>query len=104
MRSRRRWPVLLCALGVLGYFGYHAVEGRHGLGARTALETRAARLSTELAALETHRTQLQREVKLLSEEAPDPDYVEELARTLLGYARPGDRIVIDRPARTATAG
>ena len=37
--------------------------------------------------------------RLLSEASPDPDFVEELARDLLGYARPGDIVILDSPTR-----
>ena len=98
MALRRRSPVLLMCLCLTAYFGFHAVKGKHGLEARAGLVSRAVRLETELAGLVAVRDRLERETALLSEENPDADYVEELARDMLGYARPGELILIgDRP-------
>lgn len=84
-----------------GYFGYHAIHGKHGLEARKGLQERAERLAHELKALETVRAALAHEVALLDPRNPDPDFVEELARADLGYARPGERILLERSPRLA---
>jgi cell division protein FtsB len=47
------------------------------------------------------RAGLEREVALLHEDRPDPAFVEELARALLGYARRGDRILLPPVSRHA---
>jgi len=86
----------------MGYFGFHAIHGKHGLDARTGLQERAEQRARELKGLETVRAALQREVALLDPRAPDLDYVEELARTDLGYARPGERIVLETDPRLAS--
>ncbi len=91
----RRSPVLLMCLGLTVYFGFHAVQGKHGLEARARLLSRSVRLDKDLRALEAVRLGLEREVALLAEPRPHPDYVEELARELLGYARPRDLILLD---------
>ena len=98
MVMRRRSPVLLMCLGLTVYFGFHAVKGRHGLEARSYLLSRSSKLDKELRALDAVRLGLERDVALLNEARPDPDFVEELARDLLGYARPRDLILLD-PAR-----
>jgi cell division protein FtsB len=77
------------------YFGYHAIQGRHGLEARKKLISRSAELDREIKALEAVRARLDHETALLSETAPDPDYIDELARRMLGFARPGDRMLLD---------
>ena len=98
----RRSPVLLMCLGLTIYFGFHAVQGKHGLEARSRLLSRSSKLEQDLRALEAVRLGLEREVALLSETAPNPDFVEELARELLGYARPRDLILLE-PARRRSA-
>ena len=50
----------------------------------------------EIRALEAVRLRLERETKLLDEERPDPDFIEEQARLLLGFANPGDRLIVTR--------
>jgi cell division protein FtsB len=99
MVSRRRPLLLLVCLCLTGYFGYHSLKGRHGLEARAELISRQQRLDVELARLVAVRTRLEREVRLLSEEAPDADLVEEIARDMLGFAYPGDRIILEARAR-----
>lgn len=50
-------------------------------------------LATETEKLEAVRSALARDVALLSPTLPDADLVEEIARDVLGYVRPGERIV-----------
>ena len=102
MRMPRHISLLLVSCGLLGYFGFHAVHGRHGLEARKVLHARALRLEQELSGLKAVRAGLAREVQLLSGAQPDPEFIEELARGLFAYARPGDRIVLDGVERTRT--
>ena len=95
-RSLRPSPVLLIALGLAVYFGYHTIQGRHGLEARSSLINRASVLDTEIRALEAVRSRIERETALLSESNPDADFVEEIARDMLGFAKPGERIIVVR--------
>ena len=96
-RSRpRQATVLLLCLGLTAYFAYHAINGRHGLEARSRLIERSALLEFEIKSLEAVRANLQRDVALLTPDKPDPDIVEEVAREVLGFVRPDDT-VITRP-------
>ncbi len=95
-RSRarvRQTLVLLACLASATYFAYHARYGRHGLEARAQLQERLALLEFELKSLETVRFKLQRDVALLSPEVPNADLVDEIARDVLGYVRPGESVV-----------
>ncbi|MEZ5925124.1 MAG: septum formation initiator family protein [Hyphomicrobiaceae bacterium] len=95
--SRRQiWVVLVCLL-LTAYFGYHALKGQHGLEAKATLVTRAERLTVELARLETVRSDLERDIALLDDRAIDPDYLDELARSSAGFARPGDIVILGPP-------
>ena len=87
--------MLLC-LCLTAYFAYHAVHGRHGLEARSRLTERSALLEFEIKSLEAVRARLQRDVALLAPDRPDPDIVEEIARGVLGFVHPDDRIVTRR--------
>jgi cell division protein FtsB len=89
---QRQALVSLCCLLAIGYFAYHATSGRRGYEARSRLIQRASVLENEIERLEAARARLAREVRLL--EAGDPDLIEELAIERLGFARPGDRVVI----------
>jgi cell division protein FtsB len=88
----RQILVSLFCLFALGYFAYHAIVGKRGLEARSRLIERSRQLEPEIARLEALRSRLERDVHLLS--ARDPDIVEELANEILGFARPGDRVVV----------
>ena len=96
----RQILVSLFCLCALGYFAYHAIVGKRGLEARTRLIERSRQLGPEIARLEVMRTRLEQEVRLL--DAADSDIVEELAIGLLGFVRPGDRVVVT-PPRDASA-
>ncbi|MDX2155393.1 MAG: septum formation initiator family protein [Hyphomicrobiaceae bacterium] len=97
MVPRRRSPVLLVCLCLTAYFGYHAVKGKHGLEARSRLVSRSVQLERELAGLVAVRSRLEREVALLAEASPDPDYVDELARSMLRYVGPDEMIILEHP-------
>jgi cell division protein FtsB len=90
-RPRQILVSLFCVCG-LCYFAYHAIVGKRGLEARSRLIERSRQLEPEIARLEAQRASLEREVRLL--DAADPDLVEELAIEVLGFARPGDRVVV----------
>ena len=90
--------LLICAC-LAGYFGYYAIQGKHGLEARSRLIERSKVVEREIRSLEAVLATLEREVALLSPTKPDPDYVEELARDVLGFARPDDRILTGAVAR-----
>ncbi|WP_291147440.1 septum formation initiator family protein [Hyphomicrobium sp.] len=85
--------MLLLCLGLTAYFAYHTLHGRHGLEARDALLERENALQFEIQSLEAVRATLSRDVALMRPDPPDPDFVEEVARNVLGFARPDDRIV-----------
>jgi cell division protein FtsB len=90
-RPRQILVSLLC-IGALGYFACHAIKGKRGLEARSRLIERSRQLGPEIARLEAVRTRLERDVRLL--DARDPDIVSELAIAILGFAYPGDRVVL----------
>jgi cell division protein FtsB len=84
--------VLTC-LALTCTFAYHALYGRHGLETRSRLISRSEGLEFEIKGLEAVGARLQRDVALLATEPPDADIVEEVARDVLGFVRPQDRIV-----------
>jgi len=54
-------------------------------------------LAAEIAKLEAVRSDLRRDVALLTPEIPDSDIVDEVARDVLGYARAGEAVLRRRP-------
>ncbi len=101
-RQRRKSKVrplvlpAICLL-LLGYFGYHAVEGDYGHYALLKLKARETDLTDQLARLRDERRALERRVSLMRPESLDPDMIEERARRALNVARP-DEVVILRTA------
>jgi cell division protein FtsB len=85
--------VLLLCLSLTAYFAHHTLKGRHGLEARNRLLERESILQFEIESLEAVRAKLARDVALLRPDLPDPDMVEEVAREVLGFADPRDRVV-----------
>jgi cell division protein FtsB len=92
----RQVLVLLSSLCATAYFSHHAMKGRHGLEARSALLEQADLLEFEIRSLETVRARLRHDVALLTPDRPDPDLVEEIARDVLGYVHPADRVIVTR--------
>ncbi|MGE3229142.1 MAG: septum formation initiator family protein [Hyphomicrobium sp.] len=87
--------MLLLCLGLTAYFAFHTVKGRYGLEARDRLLERESALEFETESLEAVRAKLERDVALLRPDIPDPDIVEEIARGVLGFANPRDRVLIE---------
>lgn len=88
--------MLLLCLGLTAYFAYHTLKGRHGLEAREQLLERESALQFEMQSLEAVRAKLERDVALLRPDLPDPDIVEDVAREVLGFARPQDLVVMEQ--------
>jgi cell division protein FtsB len=101
-RTRGRWSrsmsagMLICLL-ISGYFGHHALYGRHGLEARARLTQRAARAAADVKLLEVQLQRLQRDVALLATDPPDTDFVREIAVDVLGFV-PTDGVIVVPPA------
>lgn len=89
----RQGFVVLSCLGLTAYFAFHAYQGRHGFEARAQLVERTSLLEFEIESLEAVRSKLARDVALLRAEPPHPDLVEEVARDLLGFVHPADRLI-----------
>ncbi|MDX2289639.1 MAG: septum formation initiator family protein [Hyphomicrobiaceae bacterium] len=87
---------MLVCISSSAYFAHHALHGRHGLEARSRLIDRSTLVEFEIRSLEAVRSSLAADVRLLATEPPHPDLVEEIARDVLGYARPGDRVIVVR--------
>jgi cell division protein FtsB len=82
---------LLCA-GLIAYFSYHAVHGKHGLRAKAELSARVDVLESELKALKTERQRLELKTSHIAGAKRDEDLIEEEAR-IAHFAHPDDIIL-----------
>jgi cell division protein FtsB len=83
----------LLAAGFFTYFGYHSLNGDLGLKATEQFERRRVEREAELASLVKVRTELERQVKLMSDGSLEKDMLDEKARYSLNVSRE-DEIVI----------
>ncbi|MBU6298506.1 MAG: septum formation initiator family protein [Alphaproteobacteria bacterium] len=74
---------------VVAYFGYYAVCGERGYVALQSVETRLADSQGQLNQIDDQNRRLDHRIALLNSSTPDPDLVEELARTQLMDGAPG---------------
>lgn len=87
--------VFFGCLIVLGYFGWYGFAGPRSVEHRDHLGAKVVELKNILKAEEARRDSFNRRVALLRPQSIDPDLLEELARKLLGFARPNDMIVFN---------
>ncbi|MDQ0468416.1 FtsB family cell division protein [Labrys wisconsinensis] len=90
----RQLVLLILAGASIAYFGFHAVNGDHGIMAQRQYDDQKRDLSAQLADLRAKRTALERRVALLKNDALDPDVLEDKARNLLGMVHPNDVVVL----------
>ena len=97
IRSRARHivgPVLgICAVG---YFAYHLVHGDRGLFAWWQLTQRVVDAQEVLDAVQMDRRIMENRVKLLHPQNLDPDMLDERARAMLNYGKPGDIVIFTK--------
>jgi cell division protein FtsB len=94
--SRRGFDLIVClgSLCLIGYLVWHAVHGQRSFSQAGRIAVQIETLTAERDRLRGERIRLDRRVALLRPESIDPDLLEELARTRLGFVRAND-IIID---------
>ena len=85
-------------IAVVSYFGGHAIWGERGILALEDAQAKLALQQQELARLNHDRARLEHRIGLMSQPNPDPDLVEELARTELMDGAP-NQVAVSRSAR-----
>jgi len=94
-RARHLAPPLLAA-AVVGYFGYHAIQGERGLLTWLKLGQRIEERSAALAVSQAEENRLGHRVALLRPDGLDLDMLDERARVVLNLADPDDVVMFDR--------
>ncbi len=78
---------------LISYFGYHTLTGTSGVRSLAAYHQREAVLQRQLDRLRACRADLQKRIRMLSDESLDLDYLDERARAVLFYANPADTML-----------
>ena len=91
-RVRLPWPKAVAVL-ILANFLYTALLGPNGLMRWSAVHQQRTDRAAALSSLEAERQRLANHVRLLDPARADVDYVDELIRRDLGFARP-DEVVL----------
>ena len=81
------------AVSFILYFGFHLVDGRNGILALQAYEDRLPELEAQADDLSQQRQKLEKRIAQLHPDHVDPDLLEELVRSRLGYVHPDEKIV-----------
>jgi cell division protein FtsB len=95
-RYLRQIAVPLIGASLMGYFGYHAIQGDRGLMAWLTLKQQLRQADAQLASLQTEQLTLANRVQRMSPASLDSDLLDEQTRLMLNYAR-DDELVIMHP-------
>ncbi len=91
-RAKEAVPPLLF-LSLVGYFGWQATRGDHGLRAHALREQQLATVQGELVQATAEQEAWERRVAALRTARLDPDLLDERARAMLNRADPSEIVV-----------
>ena len=95
----RRFDLIVTCVccAALGYFAWYAWKGPRGYPYQDNLQARLAMLDGKFNAIQQQRMRLEHKVGLLRPESIDPDILDEMARSQLQMARPGELVIYTSP-------
>ena len=99
VRSRKRNPLSrfiapVMTLVILGYFGYHAMNGHYGIRAQVAMQKKLVKLEGELAARTAVREKLEARVRMVRDGSMEKDMMDEQIRAKLNMLREDEVAII----------
>lgn len=98
MKRRLRGTIApIVFLSLVGYFGWNAAQGDHGLKAEALRRDLLGKAKDELTKAEGDRDGWERRVAGLRNNHLDPDTLDERSREMLNLADPGDIVVLYPP-------
>jgi cell division protein FtsB len=97
-RLRSVLPAAIC-LCVIAYFGYHSIQGRHGLLSYFQYKADLVELRQMADARAAERADLDRRVAALDPKGVDRDYLDQKVREGLGFVDPNELIIPLEPSR-----
>nr|WP_243451610.1 septum formation initiator family protein [Sphingosinicella soli] len=80
-------------IGLVAFFGWHAVAGDTGVLALGGYKAEQARLAKEAAEVAERKSDIERKVTLLDPAKVDPDLADELVRENLGLVREDEFVI-----------
>ena len=86
-------------LTLVVYFGYHTVQGEHGLLAWWRVKQEIRQEEQTLSEVSAEKDRLDRRVRQLQPDHLDPDMLEERARVMLNMGRDDEVIILKSPQR-----
>ena len=92
----RKNLVTLIGIGLFVYFSYHLMLGERSLLRYMSLEKSTANLETQSFQLEHEHEQLEKKVSMLRPGSVNKDLLEERARIVLGFRRPGEVDILSK--------
>ena len=96
-RKLRGMIAPLIFLSLVGYFGWNAAQGDHGLKAEAQRQDLLRLAKADLAKADTDRDAWERRVAGLRNNHLNPDTLDERARAMLNLADPTDIMVLYSP-------
>ncbi|MCB9989140.1 MAG: septum formation initiator family protein [Rhodospirillales bacterium] len=84
----------ILGLGLCCYFSWHILAGERSCFRLFTLQSSVERVSAQYDSLHTEREGLERKVVDLRPGTLDRDFLEERAQIVLGYAHPGDHMIV----------
>lgn len=90
----RKNIVTLIGIGLFCYFSYHLIQGQRSAVRYLTLQKTIERMETEQAELKEHREEMESKVSMLRPNSLNKDLLEERARIVLGFRKPGEMDVM----------
>jgi cell division protein FtsB len=88
--------VTFASVGLCMYFTFHLLHGSMGYFALRGVNEKLAATQEKHDMLLLERTALENRVKLLRPASLDLDMLDERARVVLGFAKPDERVVLEK--------
>lgn len=86
--------VLLIGICLTVYFSYHLLQGNRSYLRLMSLENNINELSEQYETTKTDRAEIERKVIMLRPGSINKDLLEERARSVLGYTRPDEKVIV----------
>lgn len=94
-KSISQFLAAFISFGLFFYFAYHLAHGDRGYFAWKGLQQKLTEAETQYDKKLAERQALENRVKLLRPDSLDLDMLDERARTVLGFVKPNERVVVN---------